>query len=288
MKKTLFTVLVFLGFCTLLISQQTPAPGIETGNRLGNIIKGVIDTALPVVNQLVSAIWPNKNPNKIDKNELETQLKANQKAQKAQIATAATRLKPIISEVNTIKDFLLPCSDIQDNLRTIDVLIAYKKPDSGDKYKISNSDWLKIKNSWDAIKQKISELRAFQNSNINNIREVAIRNELARMNASEEAVIIISGVMQQTLEEINNTDNGLLFGLREKIFTLLDLYHQLPRILVFYFNDLKKDFSTTIDALTETRTVEPLINTVEDEFSSIRDKILQLQTELEKPIKKTK
>ena len=288
MKKTSLTIFVVIGICTTLLSQQSPAPGTDTGIRLGNIIRGVIETALPAVGPLVSAIWPSRNPSNINRSELETQLRTNQTAQKAQIAASAAQLRPIFSEVNTIKDFLVPCNNIQDNLRIIDVLIAYKKPASGDKYKISSSDWDRIKSSWNTTKQKISELRTLQNSTINCIREVAIRNELARMSVSEEAVNIISAIVQINLEEINDTDNGLLFGLREKIFTLLDLYHQLPRILVFYFDDLKKDFSSTVDALTGAATVVPSINPVENEMDQIKNNIIQLQAKLEAPINKLK
>ncbi|MCX6555609.1 MAG: hypothetical protein NTZ12_11465 [Candidatus Aminicenantes bacterium] len=217
------------------IYSQTTAPGTEQGTKIGNVIKAIITTALPPVQLLLDAIWPKKKDNKTDveqtdKNKLEAKLASYQESLKLKI-TKDVNIANALAEVNAIKNFLIPTNKIQDFLRSINPLIG------GDS--LNSDNWIMAKEYWNTVKEQITKTRSIALDDASPFLKETLKS-IAYTDKTDIDKISIE-YFNRDLNYINDKTTNRLPKLRDKISTLLEIYQQVPSLMVTYFDCLKID-----------------------------------------------
>lgn len=234
--KKIFSVGVMCLF-VLGVSQvysQAAAPGIDQGTKIGNVIKAIIGTALPPVQQLLNAIWP-KNPNGTDVE------RTNKAVLQAKLAKYQESLKLMLSkdrdianalaEADAIKNFLVPTNKIQIFLQKINPLIGGTS--------LTTDNWSMAKEFWTEAKVQINKTRSIALNDASPFLKESLK-KIAYTDKTDIDNISIE-YFNRDLNYINAPNTDRLPKLREKISVLLDIYQQVPSLMATYFDCLKVD-----------------------------------------------
>ncbi len=165
------------------IQGQEQPPGTSTGQKIGTILKAAIDTALPGVTSLVSAIWGNRGTNdKMKKEELE---KAVKEARLKFYAQAQEKVAPIGELANEIRvvnrAFESAVKANEGVIRMESILDSDFNP---------QTQWPKVEEEWQVTKAQLDSLKGLKDSDIERIRELTLQQKLKELRDVHTNVVI--------------------------------------------------------------------------------------------------
>ncbi len=168
------------------VPTPTPAPGVETGQKIGTIIKTAISTAAPGVSSILDLLWthlPKPADDKAKKTDLQQAAQAQNAPVKQQaVASAQQQLQPISKlsdELAVINRFLGPSV-----MATQDLIVIRTKVSE------PTADWVAIKNAWELAKVQIGNLKAVSDTDLNKVRDPYLRNRLMLIRNSNDTTVI--------------------------------------------------------------------------------------------------
>jgi len=209
-----------------------PAPGVVTGQKIGNVIKTAITTAVPALSTLLDLIWSHSskaNSDSAKKTELQdsakkpdTQVEANQKI----IGPIQEKLQPIgqvADELAVIEQFLDPC------VTATGYLIGMQT-----KAKEQTTDWQEIGNKWELAKAQLGRLKSVSASDLRKVRDKYLAFRLGQIQKANDTTVmaITQEVTQKNLPDLK-TDLAILLA------TLADM----TAISGYEFSELEADIS---------------------------------------------
>jgi hypothetical protein len=162
--------------------QNTAATPTETGQKLGEIAKAVIDTALPGVTKGVEAvmnlIWPAGRENKavkkadVSQDDIKKAVEAAQKQAASDARKKIGSVSAVASELRVVYSAAEPISRAMINLDTMRTLLDVMP--AGDELKA------KVKDEWDVASGKLAEIK-LEDKDFDLVREHAIRSNLREL-----------------------------------------------------------------------------------------------------------
>ena len=148
-------------------SPTAPAPGTDTGQKIGTIVKTAIDTALPAVGSLINLFWKKGDGDKQTKQELQANIDKSQADLKKQFANKAQeKLKPVAdvaSELLVVGRFLEPATLAHEA-----VIQMQSRPT------IDKTDW-------DVAKRQLDQIDKIADTDVNIIRDKWLRDTLMQI-----------------------------------------------------------------------------------------------------------
>lgn len=173
--------------------QAPPAAGVATGQRVGNIVRAAIDTALPAVGPLLDLVW--KNPNgqkkgdddKMKKSELEKTLADATKQLKKDAELKLRDVATVSLELRVIGRFLEPVTKARENL-----VRMQSRAES------STVDWSEQKTDWGVVKAQLQTVDGIGETDIDFVRDMWLRNALKQIKGvNKDQVIRISAELER-------------------------------------------------------------------------------------------
>jgi hypothetical protein len=209
-----------------------PAPGVSTGQKIGNIIKAAISTAAPAATSVLETIW-NFLKKPTDSSASKTDLKAaaqNPQAQKtvAQQSQAAAQqqLQPISqvsSELGVINEFLSPSVNATQQLIVAKTKMTEATP-----------DWQAIGNAWALAKIQIAKVKAIPDADLNKVRDAYLNLKLGEIRSANDTSVVS---IDQDISQKN------LDGLKTDVTALLSVLSNMTAVAGYELSELQADIT---------------------------------------------
>jgi hypothetical protein len=192
---------------------DTNAPGVTTGQRIGNIVKAAVTTAFPAVSTVLDAILSktkNGDSNKVSTSDLKSA--ATSSAVKTDVSAkaqsgAAQAIAPIgliAGELQTVNSFLAPTVLANDNVLLMDAGLAASSP-----------NWDEIQIDWKVAKAQLDKISKVQDSDLNKVQDAFIRIKLQSIrDTNGDLVIRIDAALSNKDKNVPKT-RALLQQLRQ-------------------------------------------------------------------------
>src|ERR1700733_5619281 len=183
LRRALFMIVVSLVVMRLTAyAQDTPPPaGVDTGKKIGTIVKTAIDTALPGVTTGISTIadliWKNKSSNneKIKKPELDEAVK---KTRTELITAAQKQIQPVgqvADELALLGKFLTPSVEANVNIIRMQTRL------SSSASPVPDNVWKDQKEDWAVAKGNLAAMGSISNDELKKVRDLWLRNMLSKI-----------------------------------------------------------------------------------------------------------
>jgi len=199
-KTSLVLACFILAFSIPLASapqagSSTPAPGVATGEKIGNVIKAAITTAVPGVSSILDLIWSKRaNPVADKEKKTEAQQKSDlsagaqnpdvqKKVQADFVAAAQQRIQPIgkvSAELAVLNRFLEPSVEASGRLIAIRTQL-----------KDSPVPWSDVKTNFELAKQQLQKLKTVSDTDLNSIRDLYLRDKLKHIRDANDAPTLL-------------------------------------------------------------------------------------------------
>jgi hypothetical protein len=218
-------VLVFLASPAMFAADT---PGVATGEKIGNIVKAAVSTALPGLSGILDLIWSKsgKQPGDAAK-KTDLDKTAADKAVKDEIMKAIQgKLQPVskvADELGVVQRFLDPCVTATQELVTIRVKMKDQTP-----------DWQAIANGWQLAKIQINNLKGVSDADLNKIRDLYLRARLTQIRKSNDSTVV--SIDQAVTQK--NLDN-----LRADLPVLLTTLADMSAVAGYEFAELQADLT---------------------------------------------
>ena len=196
MKRASIVVAIACIVCvtTVTRAQAPPAPGVSTGEKIGNVVKTAITTAFPAVKDIVDLIWTKKptTDNKVSKDQLQTATESAKKDVQTAITAAIqpklTPLARVSGELATVDKFLQPTVVAAINLAQMQTRLAGPMP-----------DWSEQEKDWKVAKAQLAQLRGITDPELDQVRDKWLKNTLAAIRGvNDQAVVRVEAEVSAT------------------------------------------------------------------------------------------
>lgn len=191
-------------------------PGTATGRKIGTIVRTAIETALPGASALLGLIWGNRSSNdRINQEQLRQAVEAARpEIRDTLIAEAQRRLEPvsqIAEELRIVNYFLEAAVQANQNVITMQTRLGTTPSPTDDFWRSQTEDW-------DVAKNHLRRLEGVQESELELIRELWLRDQLRRIRSSNiDLVVRVDARLQakdpaglaQQLERLSDTLQGI-------------------------------------------------------------------------------
>lgn len=172
-------------------ASSTPAPGIATGQKIGNIIKTAISTVAPGISQIADIFWKGRtNPgtDNTKKTEAQQQADLNAGAKKPEVqkqvqdqfvVAAQQKIQPVgevAAELGVLNLFLEPSVNASQYVIVIRTQL-----------KQSPIPWPSIKTNFDLVKGQLQKVKGVQDNDLNKIRDLYLRDRLKHIKDANDA-----------------------------------------------------------------------------------------------------
>lgn len=210
----------------------TPAPGVDTGQKIGTIIKTAISTAAPGVSSILDLIWShlsNPSSDKAKKTDLQkaaTNQSTTDSIKQKTVANAQVQLQPISKlsdELAVINRFLAPSVTATQNL----IVIRTKMVEQ-------TTDWQTIQNQFDLAKVQINNLKSVSDTDLDKVRDAYLRMKLSQIRGSNDTTVIS---INQEITQHN------LDGLKADLPVLLSTLADMTAVAGYEIAELQSDIS---------------------------------------------
>ena len=157
-----------------------------TGQRIGNVVKAAITTAFPAVSTVLDSIMkatPNSSDKKVSTSDVKKAttdtLTATDKATQAKAQAAIAPVGQVGAELATVNLFLSPSVEANNNVLQMQVQILATAP-----------DWDAIATNWQVAKAQLDKISKVQDSDINKVQDLYLRNKLTDIRAANSDLVI--------------------------------------------------------------------------------------------------
>ena len=145
-------------------ARQAPA-GVDTGKKVGNIIKSAIDVALPGVAAIMDIIWP-KGKDSIKKEDLEKALKDARTKFFADAQKQVANIDVVGKELRTVSLFLDSMTGAGRRVMAMRVRLEATPP-----------AWPAIETDWKVVKNRLEGLKKIDDATLLNIRDTSLQRD---------------------------------------------------------------------------------------------------------------
>jgi len=167
-RRTLGVASMVLMSSALLYAQ--PVPGVDTGKKVGNIIKSAIDVALPGVSAIMDAIWPDRKKDSVKKDDLKKAVTDARDKFYADAQKKVAGIDIIGKELETVSLFLEAAVGASRRV------VAMRT-----RLEASPVQWAELETDWKVVKNRLEGLKKIDDPKLLTIRETSLQTDFKKI-----------------------------------------------------------------------------------------------------------
>ena len=247
-KHTIGVWTVVAGLLVVPLQAQTEVG--TGGDRVGEVVRSVLETLTPAVGPFLDSIWPSRGK-KVTKEELEEELERELAELRSTAAGQLASIEAVAAELELVLEFLEPSVRAQESVvRMTTQVNAVGELDDG--------EWSLLEEELRVLEKLVGEVGGISNESINKMESIFLREKLVLIRRASVDVMVR---LRAAVERRSGPD--VLIRLRE----LERRLRGVTNAAGFLMADLESD----LRSLAEWASDEPTPRGGEEEDSPMRD-----------------